>query len=201
MSDETPEIVARSYTRGRRYPRVIGTITTGAGRFRLPGGPYSIPQFVTAAIGMVLLTQTRGLWGSGGIGDAIAIIVVPLAAGWVMRRARIEGREPHRAAIGLAKMLLAPASGRVNGRSIHASTIRVVQYRVRVAGLGGTQPAPAEDVIHAASPTPDLVSLMAVEPLNRPCHTVRDHELVAEDIPPQSALARLLSEQSEQIPA
>lgn len=179
-----PEIVGRSYTRGRRYPKVIGTITTGMGgqRWQLPGGPYSIPQFFTTGVGIFVMVQTQPLWGSGSLLDPVLIVLLPALLGWGMRRARIEGRDPHRAAVGLLKLLIAAPGGQ---RTMSAARPQVITHRIRVSGVSSA----AED--HPLEPPAAPAADSVPPPQPVPAALVQSPRPVADA--PHSALARLLA--------
>jgi hypothetical protein len=103
-------LIARSYTRARRHPWVLGNI----GGWTLPLGPYTPAQLVVAGVGILTLIQTYGVW---------APVFGPLpvfawgAAVWAVRSARIGGRVPAAALLGLLTAALEPGAGRIGGRT------------------------------------------------------------------------------------
>lgn len=115
MSGSEP-LVGRCYTRARRLPLMIGRMPGGRGQ--LWGGPYTLSQFAVAGACLLVLWQTHVLWAHfGTVGNALVLLGVPAVAAWAARRARIEGRDPLRAAVGVARFIAAPAQGRVAGRA------------------------------------------------------------------------------------
>ncbi|WP_439681475.1 TcpE family conjugal transfer membrane protein [Embleya sp. MST-111070] len=113
MTASEEELVGRSYTRARKHPLVIGKLP-GAGR--LPGGPYTITQIVTMVVVFVVLVITRQLWARFGLLNVLVMVVVPWGLAWVLRYARLDGRDPARALRSLMTYASTPADGRLAGR-------------------------------------------------------------------------------------
>lgn len=128
-------VTCRSYTAARRYPLVIGRI----GGWRPPWGPWTIPQYAAAVVVLLVLVQTRGLWAHfPALVNLAAAGGLPLAAGWSLRRVRVEGRAAHRALLGRASLLLAPRAGVSAGRVQRpAPARRVTGAAAFVCELGG----------------------------------------------------------------
>lgn len=109
-------LVGRCYTRARRLPLMIGRLPGGRGQ--VWGGPYTLTQFLTACVALVVLWQTYGIWARFSTGwDALILLGVPALLAWLVRRARIEGRDPLRAAVGVVAFLAYPSTGRLAGRT------------------------------------------------------------------------------------
>ncbi len=121
MSDESsprptePDVLTgRCYTHARRFPLVIGKLQG----FSLPGGPYTITQVGVFVVAVVILIQARGLWAHfGGVVNLVIGAGLPYGLAWAVRHARIEGRDPLRAALGVLTYYSAPRSGRLHGRA------------------------------------------------------------------------------------
>jgi conjugation transfer TcpE-like protein len=123
-----------TYTHARRHPIVIGQI-----------GGWSPPfQLTLAQIGVLFVVflfelKTWRWWGTllpKAMGVVVAL-ALPVAAAWLLRRVRLEGRSVARAAVGGLAFLLTPATGLVGGRrhrTSPASDLR--RARVFVAGEG-----------------------------------------------------------------
>ncbi|MEU2514711.1 hypothetical protein [Streptomyces syringium] len=135
---EEEELVGHSYTRARKHPLVIGKLP-GAGR--LPGGPYTITQIVTMVATFGLLIMTRELWARFGLMNFVVLIALPWGMAWVLRYARLDGRDPARALRSLLIYSSAPAGGRLSGRPQRTA-------RPRLAGATCT--------IHVRTPDPEL---------------------------------------------
>jgi hypothetical protein len=140
-------LVGHSYTRARKHPLVIGKLPGGG---RIPGGPYTITQIVTMVAVFVLLVSTRDLWAVFGLGNALVIIVAPWGLAWLMRYARLDGRDPARALLGLVVYGTSPPGGRLAGRPQRPFRAKLVTARVTV-GLRPAQQLPAEPVPITAS--------------------------------------------------
>jgi hypothetical protein len=102
-------LVGRSYTRSRRFPRMIGRMPGRDGGY-LPGGPYTLTQGTLFLILLVVVWKLPLLdwlgparWG------------LPLSAVF-LRRARIESRTPLGWLAGLGTHLLAPPAGMLGHR-------------------------------------------------------------------------------------
>ncbi|WP_052441219.1 hypothetical protein [Streptacidiphilus anmyonensis] len=101
--------VARSYTRARRHPWVLGKL----GEIRLWLGPYSRPQLVVAGVGLLVLGKTIPLWWP--LFGPLPLVGLGFAV-WAARCARIGGRVPEAAVWGWILLLVQPRCGRIAGR-------------------------------------------------------------------------------------
>lgn len=113
MSESEP-LLGRSYTRARRFPLVIGKLPGGG---RILGGPYTLTQVGVMVGAIVMLRVTAAIWAHLSYFDALVYIAVPYGLGYLVRRARFEGREPLRAAAGALTAFGAPIGGRLRGRA------------------------------------------------------------------------------------
>lgn len=112
MSDEA-EVICRTYTHARRHPKVVGII----GGWRSPW-PSTNAQMGVLLGTAIVLVKTRPLWGLVVPAPLQFLIVVglPIAGWWAVRFARVEGREPARAALGALNYATRPRGGSVDGR-------------------------------------------------------------------------------------
>ncbi|RAG81242.1 hypothetical protein DN069_33855 [Streptacidiphilus pinicola] len=101
--------VARSYTRARRHPWVLGKL----GEIRLWLGPYSRPQLVVAGVGLLVLGKTISWWWP--VFGPLPIVGLGVAV-WAARCARIGGRVPEAAVWGWLLLAAQPRGGRIGGR-------------------------------------------------------------------------------------
>ena len=106
---ELGPLVARSYTRARRHPWVLGKV----GDWTLPLGPYTPAQLIVAGSGVMVLIRTYGLWAPY-LGPLPLIALGAMV--WAVRSARIGGRVPAAALLGLLTVALEPRAGRIGAR-------------------------------------------------------------------------------------
>jgi hypothetical protein len=110
------EEVARYYTRGLRFPRLVGKTADGT---RIPGGPYTTIQAVGGLVVFLLAQVTRGLWGSGDLfRDFVITGAVTAGVVWGLKFVRAGGRSPGQIAAAVARLLIQPRTGRLNGRGL-----------------------------------------------------------------------------------
>jgi hypothetical protein len=106
-------LVCCSYTYARRFPLVIGKL----GGWSPLWGPASISQYAVGVTAALTLFHSRGLWAHlGPLGNLTVGVLLPFLLAWMVRRVRIEGRDPLRALVGLANYAFAPRHGVVRGR-------------------------------------------------------------------------------------
>ena len=105
------------YTKGRRIPTLIGKDVSGR---RIPGGPYTGLQAVTAAAVPALLWSTRGLWAADMAGLAMfAVLVgVTVAAVKLVGKVDFASRNPLLLLAGYLRQTSRPAAGTLAGRKL-----------------------------------------------------------------------------------
>ncbi|MEU5137037.1 hypothetical protein [Streptomyces californicus] len=157
MNAAEEELIGHSYTRARKHPLVIGKLP-GAGR--IPGGPYTITQVMTMVITFGLLVLTRGLWAHFGAMNFVLMALAPWGLAWVLRYARLDGRDPARAVRSLFIYSSTPAQGRLAGKPQRAARPRLatatctVRVRSAVRAAPAAAPQPARAARPAACPGP-----------------------------------------------
>lgn len=131
--------VGRSYTKGRRQPYLIRKWP--GSNWALPLGPYTITQLLVFVGSVYLLLSYRDLWAHFGGFNLIIGVGVPIALTYATRHTRIEGRDPLRAGIALASLLMQPGAGYLGGdayrapRPVHCSGGRFPVARLPRGGL------------------------------------------------------------------
>ncbi|GAA2773110.1 hypothetical protein [Kitasatospora cinereorecta] len=145
-------LIGRSYTRARRSPLVIGKLP-GAGR--LPGGPYTISQIVTMVLAFVALITTKAVWAHFGFGNVLIMVVVPWGLAFTLRYARMDGRDPARALLGVFTYASTPRAGRLAGRPVRLRRPQLFDTRITVSPLGlaaAPEPPPGRRPVPRAAP-------------------------------------------------
>ena len=166
MSASEEELIGHSYTRARKHPLVIGTLP-GAGR--LPGGPYTITQVMTMVISFGLLVMTRDLWAHFGAMNFVLMALIPWGLAWVLRYARLDGRDPARAVRSLFIYSSTPAQGRLAGKPQRVARPRLATATCTVRVRSAERPAPAAAAkpAHAARRTARPVPVPAAAAAGR----------------------------------
>ena len=134
MDTSDPAAVGRTYTRGRRQPYLIRKWP--GSNWALPMGPYTITQLLVFVGSVYLLFTYRTVWAHFGAANLIIGIGVPVALTYATRHTRVEGREPVRAGVAAAGLLLRPRAGHLNGAPVRAgATVHQPGSRFPVAAL------------------------------------------------------------------
>lgn len=144
MADEDRIEIARWYTAGRRFPRLMGRLSDGT---PIPGGPYTIQQLAVFVIGLLALNMTRGVWGVFGTLINYALM---FALPWLAAKALgffAWGRNPITIAHGFLQLMTTPRAGRINGRPVEAP-------KTTGQGRGASAPAHAFTPAVKNAPTP-----------------------------------------------
>lgn len=140
-----PPRLARSYTAARRHPWVLGKL----GDWVIWFGPYSPAQLVVLGGGALLLIKTFAWWSWLGP----VPVVMWLVSVWAVRGAKVAGRSPFAAALGLVQAMGQHPAGRIGGR---AARDRRPQFLMGSFVIEQA-PAPEEAVAVAAAAPPDVV--------------------------------------------
>jgi hypothetical protein len=151
---------ARYYTRGVRFPRLIGQTHDGT---RIPGGPYTLTQGVGGLVAFLGGWWTRPLWGNGNLlRDYLLLFLAVGATVFALRFVRTSGRDPITAGTALASVYLQPRHGRLRGRSLRIARPHPVRGRpvllsdlahLPVPGLPAPAPAGTDLAPRPSNPT------------------------------------------------
>lgn len=135
--------VGRTYTTGRRQPYLIRKWP--GSDWVLPMGPYTITQLAVLVGSVYLLFSYRGLWAHFGAFNVVLGVGIPVALTYATRHTRVEGRDPLRAGVALAGLLLRPGGGYLNGAPVHPGRRgRLGGYHLPVSPLpAALAPSPA----------------------------------------------------------
>lgn len=110
--------VGRTYTKGRRQPYLIRKWP--GSNWALPLGPYTITQLLVFVGSVYLLLSYRELWAHFGPFNLVIGVGLPLVLTYLTRHTRVEGRDPLRAGVALAALLLQPRAGYLGGDPFRA---------------------------------------------------------------------------------
>ncbi|MGY4967105.1 hypothetical protein [Streptomyces sp. 900105245] len=190
MSASEEELIGHSYTRARKHPLVIGKLP-GAGR--LPGGPYTITQVMTMVISFGLLIMTRDLWAHFGAMNFILMVLIPWGLAWVLRYARLDGRDPARAVRSLLIYSSTPAQGRLAGKPQRVARPRLATATCTVRVRSAERPAPAAAPAKPA-PAPAAVTKRQARPAPVPAAAAAAPDRAQ----PKTGLQALLASLDEQ---
>lgn len=113
MEAGTEGTIGRTYTKGRRQPYLIRKWP--GSNWALPLGPYTITQLVVFVGSVYLLISYKEIWAHFGPFNLFIGVGLPLLLTYLTRHSRIEGRDPLRAGIALASLLLQPRAGYLGG--------------------------------------------------------------------------------------
>lgn len=147
-------LTLHTFTFGRRYPKVIGSI----GKFTLPF-PLSIAQIGVFVLSIFTLRILSPIWAHlPGALNLLVYVVVPVGLAFTLRFARIEGRSPWRFLLGATTLLTASPGGQLRSKAVLRSGVsRMGGIRFFVeAGPAGSGEPRAE--------SPQAATALAVRP-------------------------------------
>lgn len=119
-SEEVVELeVGKFYTGTRKFKKVVGKFHDGT---RIPGGPYTLTQFVVAGFTAIFLNVTKPVWspmaGGNPLFEIIVIIGLTIAVGWASGKIPATKRNPFTVALDVGKAVSAPAAGKLQGKVV-----------------------------------------------------------------------------------
>lgn len=114
---DDPLTRAAWYTHVRRIPIVLGKGPDGR---PLPGGPYTVKQFIAGAVTFGLLARTARWWAESldVVSTAVIVAAVSLSVLFLAGKLPRTTVNPALTVVGLCTALVAPRSGKVNGAVI-----------------------------------------------------------------------------------
>lgn len=143
--------VVKMFTKARNFPQLIGKAPDGK---KIPGGPYTLTQFVGAGVVGGLLWLTSSIWAHGGTITNVAIFL-GLTGGtlWALGRLPQGARSPVSVIRGIARAVTgAMTPAKINGAPVRSKRPHAVRGTV---------------IIVDPPATPNLVDAVAAE-LTRP---------------------------------
>jgi hypothetical protein len=159
--------VGRTYTKGRRQPYLIRKWP--GSNWALPLGPYTITQLLVFVGSVYLLLSYREVWAQFGPFNLVIGVGLPLALTYVTRYTRIEGRDPLRAGIALASLILQPRAGYLGDDPLRTprpvrtrgGRFPVAQLPASLQTLPPATPIPAPPAQPQPQPQPFLADLLS----------------------------------------
>jgi hypothetical protein len=128
MSERTEG--ARFFTLARRIPTLVGRLHDGS---KVPGGPYTLTQVITAGVVAVLLWQTPGLWARFGlIGNVLVFAGLVYGAAFLAGRVPTGGRNPITWVTGVLGLTFRRRGGTRRGQVLQVNRPRRVRHRFNV---------------------------------------------------------------------
>lgn len=111
--------VVKMFTKARNFPQLIGKAPDGR---KIPGGPYTLTQFVGAGIAGGLLWLTQSLWAQGSVITNGAIFLgVTGGTLWALGRLPQGARNPISVVRGVGRA----ATGAMSPSKINGEPIRI----------------------------------------------------------------------------
>lgn len=144
--------VVKMFTKARNFPQLIGKAPDGK---KIPGGPYTLTQFVGAGVVGGLLWLTSSIWAHGGTITNVAIFV-GLTGGtlWALGRLPQGARSPVSVIRGIARAVTgAMAPAKINGAPVRFKRPHAVRGTVIIVDPPVTPNL--VDAVEAEWPRPD----------------------------------------------
>ncbi|MDN5562557.1 MAG: hypothetical protein L0G49_02080 [Luteococcus sp.] len=156
MADSDLEVV-KWYTAARKVPSVIGRTKDGT---RIPGGPFKVSAVLTTVGIFVAGKQLLGLGMTSGATPWIVLVAAAIGAGALVSMMPTDGRNPINVVIGALNQVIAPRTGRIDGKPIRLRRPHIAYARALVRlpapapALASPEPAtPHHERVPAAAPT------------------------------------------------
>lgn len=105
------------YTAARNFKELLGVFPDGT---PIPGGPYTITQFLTAAAVLAVGFITRPLWSSDPLTSTLFIVAIAAAVGYFVGRMPHSRRSIINALACSVSLILHPRTGRYRGKGVEA---------------------------------------------------------------------------------
>lgn len=116
-------LVGKFYTAARRFKQLIGVAPDGT---VIPGGPYTVTQFVLLVLTFCTLWLMRnmGLWGNQILVDLVIMAAVSIGVGWIAGKIPSTRRNPLRMLNGVYAALTYRKGGYWKGQPLVTMRMR-----------------------------------------------------------------------------
>lgn len=128
MSHDRHEVI-KNFTRGRKFPQLIGRTPDGTKIF---GGPYTLHQVVGGGVAALILWVTRALWLGGLVWNVGFFLAVVFGTVLALGKLRLGGRSPASVLQGVARALVVPRAAKINGHTVGPRRARLVHAGGRI---------------------------------------------------------------------
>lgn len=164
----TPDVerprVSRFYTGVRRIPIMIGK----AGNTRLPGGPYSVTQFIAGGVVLVIGWNTMSVWGplfgTFPLVRIVALAGMAVTALWLAGQLPSTRRKIHHLAADTMGAIANPSAGTLNGQPMKLRSPHRLRGTVLIAGAPVVdEPIPVSAAVPVPAPVPAAQTVVADE--------------------------------------
>lgn len=169
----TPDVerprVSRFYTGVRRIPIMIGK----AGNTRLPGGPYSVMQFMAGGAVLVIGWNTMSVWGplfgTFPLVRIVALLGMAATALWLAGQLPSTRRKIHHLAADTMGAIANPSAGTLNGQPMKLRSPHRLTGTVLIAGAPAVdEHAPVHAAVPVPAPVPAAQAVVVEEVLSAP---------------------------------
>lgn len=150
MSNQDQVQTGRFYTAARKFQQLIGVTPAGEA---IPGGPYTVTQFIAGIIALVVGFISRPLWSQDAITDVLFIAAVAIGVTYGV------GRMPgsRRSIINLINCSMAlmfrPRTGKYRGRKLPATFSKTKPKKQKKAPATlNTDTEESSDSVHQDGP-------------------------------------------------
>jgi len=158
VSHDRTEVI-KNFTRGRKFPQLIGRTPDGK---KIIGGPYTLPQVVGGGVAALILWVTRAVWLGGLVWNVGFFLAVVLGTVFAMGKLRLGGRSPASVLQGVARAVVIPHAAKINGRPVRPRRARLVHAGCRIHPVPGgvahrrdlAEPPHAESIPATTSASP-----------------------------------------------
>lgn len=164
----------RFFTRAISVPTLIGRTSDGK---RIPGGPYTVTQFVGAGVVAFVMWKTAGLWTRGGLLENLLVFGAAVGGTvYGLGKVPATGRNPLSMLAGFANAAVAGTGpSKVGGRAVRTRSPHALTGTVTILD------PPSVSDPGAAEPSAPTRARVAVRParLARPTAAVQLASLAA----------------------
>jgi hypothetical protein len=161
MSTQNHVQTGRFYTAARKFQQLIGVTPAGE---TIPGGPYTVTQFIVGIVVLVLGFLTRPLWSQSELTDVLFIVMAAVGATYAV------GRMPRsrRSIINLINcwitLITRPRTGTYQGKKMPISYSKTKRRTARTNLAAMAVDSSVKDLDNETGTTPSTAPTPRREP-------------------------------------